>query len=64
MMGSMNRTFLVFLLLIPDVFVIAIASEALGLEGWAETLFAVALVMPLTLIDREGFYGTPPRRTR
>jgi hypothetical protein len=64
MMGAMNRTVLVFLLIIPAAFVIAIVSEAFGLEGWAETGLAVAVMMLVMLIDREGFYGTPPRHSR
>jgi hypothetical protein len=62
MMAPVNRTLLAFLVAIPVAAAIGAASGLLDLDSGVVTLLAVVAAMPVTLLDREGFYGRPPSR--
>ncbi len=56
-MRHMSRTVLAFLAIVPVAFAAVLIGEWLGLGSWARALLALGLFLPVTLIDREGFYG-------
>ncbi|HYN49299.1 MAG TPA: hypothetical protein VES62_00120 [Thermoleophilaceae bacterium] len=53
----MSRTVLAFLAIVPVALAAVLIGEWLGLGSWARALLALGLFLPVTLIDREGFYG-------
>ena len=57
-MRHMSRTLLAFLAVAVLAIPAALIGEWLSLGSWGRALLAVVLVLPATLIDREGFYGT------
>ncbi|PZS24607.1 MAG: hypothetical protein DLM61_21865 [Pseudonocardiales bacterium] len=61
-MRSINRTALAFLVGAVLVVVAGVIGNQLGLGSWGFTGLAVIAGLLATLVDREGFYGTPPRR--
>ena len=56
-MSHMSRPVLAFLAIVPVAFAAVLVGEWLDLGSWARALLAVFLFLPVTLIDREGFYG-------
>jgi hypothetical protein len=63
-MSSVNRTILAFAAILPLAGVAVVIGNALGLDrgSWGFTGLALVAGLLVTLIDREGFYGTPRER--
>jgi hypothetical protein len=59
MIRFVNRTLLVFLVLVPVGAGLGTASALLDLPSGVVTALALAAIMLVALIDREGFYGKP-----
>lgn len=59
----MNRTLLVFLVMVPIALGLGAAGEALGIGSWAMAGIALVVFALVALIDRDGFYGRPPSRS-
>jgi hypothetical protein len=64
MMGPVNRTLLVFLVMAPVAGGLGAAGELLDLPSGVVTASLVAAGMLVALIDREGFYGPRNPRSR
>jgi hypothetical protein len=60
--SSMNRTILAFAAILPLAGVSVVIGNALGLGSWGFTGLALVAGLLVTLLDREGFYGTPRER--
>ena len=61
-MSSVNRTILAFAAILPLSVVAVVIGNALGLGSWGFTGLALVALLLVTLLDREGFYGSPRRR--
>jgi hypothetical protein len=61
-MSSVNRTILAFAAILPLSVVAVVIGNALGLGSWGFTALALVALLVVTLVDREGFYGTPRGR--
>jgi hypothetical protein len=61
-MSSVNRTILAFAAILPLAAVAVVIGNALGLGSWGFTALAIVALLLVTLIDREGFYGTTRAR--
>jgi hypothetical protein len=61
-MSSVNRTILAFAAILPLAAVAVVIGNALGLGSWGFTGLALVTGLLVTLLDREGFYGTPRGR--
>ena len=61
-MSSVNRTILAFAAILPLAGVAVLIGNALGLGSWGFTALAIVALLIVTLLDREGFYGTPRGR--
>jgi hypothetical protein len=61
-MSSVNRTILAFAAILPLAGVAVLIGNALGLGSWGFTALAIVALLIVTLLDREGFYGTPRER--
>ena len=61
-MSSVNRTILAFAAIVPLAGVAVVIGNALGLGSWGYTALAIVALLLVTLLDREGFYGTTRRR--
>ena len=61
-MTSVNRTILAFAAILPLTGVAVVIGNALGFGSWGFTGLAVVVGLLVTLLDREGFYGTPRER--
>jgi len=57
-MSSVNRTILAFAAIVPLAGVAVVIGKALGLGSWGFTGLALVVGLLVTLLDREGFYGT------
>jgi hypothetical protein len=57
-MRSVNRTILAFIAILPLAGVAVVLGNALGLGSWGFTGLALVALLLVTLLDREGFYGT------
>jgi hypothetical protein len=57
-MSSVNRTILAFAAILPLAVVAVVIGNALGLGSWGFTALATVALLLVTLLDREGFYGT------
>ena len=57
-MSSVNRTILAFAAILPLAGVAVLIGNALGLGSWGFTALAIVALLIVTLLDREGFYGT------
>jgi hypothetical protein len=57
-MSSVNRTILAFAAIVPLAGVAVVIGNALGLGSWGFTGLALVVGLLVTLLDREGFYGT------
>jgi hypothetical protein len=60
-MSSVNRTFLAFAAIPPLAVAAVLVGNALGLGSWGFTGLALVAGLVVTLLDREGFYGTTHR---
>ena len=60
-MRAMNRTVLALLVGVALAIPVALIGEALGFGSLAWIAAVMAIVVVVSLIDREGFYGTPTR---
>lgn len=60
-MKTMNRTLLALLLGAALLVPVVAIGEALGFGTLAWIVAIVAVVVVASLVDREGFYGTPTR---
>lgn len=62
-MKPMRRTLLAFsvgvVLLVP----IVIVAESAGVGSWGLTGLGIAVMLVISLLDREGFYGPRERRS-
>jgi hypothetical protein len=61
-MNSVNRTILAFAAILPLAVVAVVIGNAFGLGSWGFTALALVALLIVTLVDREGFYGTPRGR--
>jgi hypothetical protein len=61
-MSSVNRTILAFAAILPLAGLAVVIGNALGLGSWGFTGLAIVAGLLVTLLDREGFYGTTRRR--
>jgi hypothetical protein len=61
-MSNVNRTILAFAAILPLAVVAVVVGNALGLGSWGFTGLALVAGLLVTLLDREGFYGTTRRR--
>lgn len=61
-MSSVNRTILAFAAILPLAVVTVAIGNALGAGSWGFTGLALVAGLLVTLLDREGFYGTTRRR--
>ena len=61
-MSSVNRTILAFAAILPLAGVAVVIGNALAFGSWGFTGLAVVVGLLVTLLDREGFYGTPRER--
>jgi tRNA A37 threonylcarbamoyladenosine dehydratase len=61
-MSNVNRTLLAFAAILPLAVVVVVIGNALGLGSWGFTALALVAVVLVSLVDREGFYGTTRRR--
>ncbi len=61
MIRQMRRTALAFVVAAMLAVVGGIVGNTLGLGSWGFTGLAVIVGLLATLVDREGFYGTPHR---
>ena len=61
-MSSVNRTILAFAAILPLAGMAVVIGNALGLGSWGFTGLALVAGLLVTLLDREGFYGTPRER--
>jgi hypothetical protein len=57
-MSNVNRTILAFAAILPVAGVAVVIGNALGLGSWGFTGLALVAGLLVTLLDREGFYGT------
>jgi hypothetical protein len=57
-MSSVNRTILAFAAIVPLAGVAVVIGNTLGLGSWGFTGLALVVGLLVTLLDREGFYGT------
>ena len=57
-MSSVNRTLLAFAAILPLAAVAVLIGNALELGSWGFTGLALVAGLLVTLVDREGFYGT------
>lgn len=57
----MNRTLLALLVGVTLLVPVVAIGEALGFGSLAWSASIVAVVVVASLVDREGFYGTPTR---
>jgi hypothetical protein len=63
-MNGVNRTLLAFAALVALGLPAFIVAESLGVGSWGMTGIGVVIMFLVSLIDREGFYGSrepPPR---
>jgi hypothetical protein len=60
-MSAVNRTILAFAAILPLAVVAVSIGDVLDLGSWGYTALAVFAGLLVSLIDREGFYGTPRR---
>jgi hypothetical protein len=61
-MSSVNRTILAFAAILPLAVAAVLIGNALELGSWGFTGLALVAGLLVTLLDREGFYGTTRRR--
>jgi hypothetical protein len=61
-MSSVNRTVIAFAAILPLAGVAVVIGNTLGLGSWGFTGLALVALLLVTLLDREGFYGTPRGR--
>jgi hypothetical protein len=61
-MTNVNRTILAFAAILPLAVAAVLIGNALGLGSWGFTGLALLAGLVITLLDREGFYGTTRRR--
>ena len=61
-MSDVNRAILAFAAILPLAVVAVVVGNALGLGSWGFTGLALVAGLLITLLDREGFYGTTRRR--
>jgi hypothetical protein len=61
-MSGVNRTVLAFAVAAVLAVAIGVGGNALGLGSWGFTALALVAVLLVSLVDREGFYGTTRRR--
>jgi hypothetical protein len=57
-MSSVNRTILAFAAILPLAVAAVVIGNALGLGSWGFTALAIVALLLVTMLDREGFYGT------
>jgi predicted branched-subunit amino acid permease len=60
-MTGMSRTIQVVLATVTVGIALGVAGETLGFSGWAYLAGLVVAMMLVSLVDRDGFYGTGPR---
>jgi hypothetical protein len=63
-MSDVNRTFLAFAALVVLLVPLVKVAKSLDVGSWGLTAIGVAVMLLVSLIDREGFYGSrepPPR---
>jgi hypothetical protein len=60
-MSNVNRTILAFAAILPLAVVAVVIGNALGLGSWGFTGLALVAGLLVTVLDREGFYGSTRR---
>ena len=60
-MSHVNRTIVAFAAVVPLAVAAVAIGKALEVGSWGYTALATVVVLVITLIDREGFYGGTPR---
>lgn len=56
-MTSMRRGLLAFSIGVVVLIPLAVAGESIGIGSWGMTGIGFAVMLLISLIDREGFYG-------